>query len=231
MSASNASETLINDIHDDVYFILTRYNPVNRLKPNSNFTPYSINGESFHHYCDTCFKLIGVLYFSEKYGKILQGETIISGDDKTFSIIKRYLNSVKTTINRFITTIDGGECECRCNKQCIYIKNELQNALHTMETLTKESNYKPRKNYNGHGPERSLYRKYHLDFLKIEEDIDGEPYFVRDINKINDELIHWRNYFNQTHYSIIRQTKKALKKTYLPQTLNKDIICHILTFV
>lgn len=206
------------------------YNDMNHL---INFSFTNKSECSFISYCNNCYQLIGLLYIVEKYGMELRGDTNrMKGDDMNFSKHQKIYVTIRDKIQEFIENIDTNYVSCYCNENHgIYLNDPECYEIYTNCMISIKSKYKHMENYTGYGPKRELYRQYHDDFMKLEESDDGEISSVRDFQKVRDELAHWLKYFNQTHYSIIRKTKKALNKTKITKKLNNDCISHIISFL
>jgi hypothetical protein len=196
-------------------------------------------------FCDTCFKLFGLLNIAEKYGKELRGETNdIKGDDAEFSIKQKFYVTVRTKINDFISSLETTFKPCIC----LFPSYNLRDVDDIQELLV-DSQYAHMSNYTGHGPERALYRKYHRNFVKIVDNEHvhrwhgigieyGDTTLTRDFDKIKEEFIHWRTFFNQEHCWIIEQEKqkqmriKSVNKTVKKiRNINEDCLNHVLSFV
>lgn len=224
-------------LNTDVYNDIRNYTDIGLCYVQCNVktrkTPYRHSGifdkdNSFNSYCESCYKLIGVLYLAEKYGKDLRGETdIMHGYNKNVTLQQLYI-CIQDLIERYINQMNENDAVCECNSPQ---KIELvEKQLLILQKLAKQPKYQNMKDYNGYGPERALYRKYHQDFIKYDF-INGQRHAVRDFVKAKEELIHWNKFFKQKHYSIVlknKQIKKAAKESI---KLNKDCINHILSFV
>jgi hypothetical protein len=201
---------------------------------------HSFNSSDPNTFCDTCFKVFGLLNIAEKYGKELRGETNdIKGDDNKFTIKQKFYVAVRIKINDFISNLENNTFKpCICQFPS-YNSSDFDD----QEAIIADNQYSHMSNYTGYGPERALYRQYHRNFIKIlDNECDrvwwgahrGDIDVIRDFNKMKEELIHWSTFFNQEHCWVIEQEKqmqmriKAAKKI---RNINEDCLNHVLSFV
>jgi hypothetical protein len=207
------------------------YSDMMNLCHYNNDNTQSFNSSNPNTFCNTCFKLINLLVIAETYGKELRGETnyiSVNNNDK-----QTLYNAVRKNVNDFISSLDNYQfdpCTCKLPSNDIsYFDN-----LDDLNDLVVDKQY---SNYEGHVSERTLYRKYHRNFIKFlkfldgSHDIQGFVYVLRDFQKIKEELIHWSKFFNQEHCVVIEQKRMTTKTVKEIRNISEDCLNHVLSFV